>query len=57
MDTSTMGFRMRQARLLLGISQNSVAEKLKLAKQTILKYENNRTEPSLPVVRSFASTF
>lgn len=40
MDTVTLGMRIRDARLSLGMTQEELAEKLNTTKQSIGKYEN-----------------
>ena len=37
----TIGDRIKKQRELLGISQVELAEKMKVSKQTLYKYENN----------------
>ena len=37
----TVGDRIRKQRELLGISQTELAEKIKVSKQTLYKYEKN----------------
>ena len=39
--TMTVGDRIRKQRELLGISQTELAEKIKVSKQTLYKYEKN----------------
>lgn len=50
MDTQLVGFRIKECRLALGLTQTQLAEKLGKTRETISAYENGRVEPPSSII-------
>jgi transcriptional regulator with XRE-family HTH domain len=50
----TLGDRMRKAREHAGLKQSELAGEIGIARSSIVNYESGRTEPSRPILLSWA---
>ena len=50
----TLGDRMRKAREHAGLKQSELAAEIGIARSSIVNYESSRTEPSRPILLSWA---
>lgn len=52
-----MKIKLNAARVNAGLTQDEVAEKLKISKNTIVNYEKNRTIPNGKTLQSMADLY
>lgn len=49
--------RLKDLRLKMGFSQQTLADKLSVSQQTVCKYENNTAEPNIDMLKAMADIF
>jgi transcriptional regulator with XRE-family HTH domain len=54
---TTIGGRLRRARLNVGLSQPQAAEKMGLTQTTLSRHENNHGDPKLSTLRKYAELY
>ena len=57
MKKTSIGSNIKQMRIYNGMTQDDLAKRLKISRQTISSWEINRTEPSINDIEKLAAVF